>query len=142
MKIITLLLVMASIDIAEANVYKCPGKIEGQYTYQARPCKGATADEHTVKILSSPETVSNGDEKKSSSESENSEKTELTPNGNINSNNPNAAVPPTPQPPPDHPKTMDSTSVRPAPPPPGSAPPVRKPIDPVNAANNKSAPIK
>lgn len=50
MKIITLLLMMLSVGVAEAKVYKCPGKIEGQYIYQERPCKGSKPDEHTLKI--------------------------------------------------------------------------------------------
>lgn len=55
MKIITLLLMMLSIGVAQAKVYKCPGKIEGQYVYQGVPCKGAKADEHTVKIIPADE---------------------------------------------------------------------------------------
>ena len=55
MKIITALLMIVSASIAQAQVYKCPGKIEGQYVYQQRPCKGAKADEHTVKIVPADE---------------------------------------------------------------------------------------
>lgn len=51
MKIITLLLMIVSINVAQAEIYKCPGKLEGQYTYQATPCKGAKADEHTLKVI-------------------------------------------------------------------------------------------
>jgi hypothetical protein len=57
MKIITLTLLtmVFSVGVVQAKVYKCPGKIEGQYTYQEKPCKGAKADEHTVKIVPSDE---------------------------------------------------------------------------------------
>lgn len=55
MKIITLLLMTLSIGVAQAKVYKCPGKMEGQYTYQERPCKGAKPDEHTLKIIPADE---------------------------------------------------------------------------------------
>lgn len=55
MKIITALLMIASAGVAQATVYKCPGKTEGQYVYQEKPCKGAKVDEHTVKIVPSDE---------------------------------------------------------------------------------------
>lgn len=44
------LLALASISVAQAAVYKCPGKAAGQFVYQQSPCKGAKPDEHTVKI--------------------------------------------------------------------------------------------
>jgi hypothetical protein len=55
MKIITLLLMMTSISVAQAQVYRCPGKVEGQYTYQDKQCKGAKVDEHTLKIIPADE---------------------------------------------------------------------------------------
>jgi len=50
MKIISLLLLAASIGIAQANVYKCPGKTQGQFVYQQQACKGAKPEDHTLKI--------------------------------------------------------------------------------------------
>lgn len=50
MKIITLLLLAASIGIAQAKVYKCPGKTQGQFVYQQQACKGEKPDDHTLKI--------------------------------------------------------------------------------------------
>lgn len=50
MKIITFLLLAANIGIAQANVYKCPGKTQGQFVYQQQACKGAKLEEHTLKI--------------------------------------------------------------------------------------------
>lgn len=55
MKIITLLIMMLSVSVVQAKVYKCPGKMEGQYTYQEKPCKGAKVDEHTLKIVPADE---------------------------------------------------------------------------------------
>lgn len=55
MKIIGLLVMMLSVGVAQAKVYKCPGKIEGQYIYQEKPCKGAKPDEHTIKIVPADE---------------------------------------------------------------------------------------
>jgi hypothetical protein len=51
MKIVTLLFMIASVSAAHAEIYKCPGKVEGQFTYQERPCKGAKANEHTLKTV-------------------------------------------------------------------------------------------
>jgi hypothetical protein len=53
MKLIILPLIIASIGIAEASVYKCPGKLEGRYTYQEKPCskKEGAADKNEVKII-------------------------------------------------------------------------------------------
>jgi hypothetical protein len=51
MKIITLLLMITSISAAHAQIYKCPGSVEGKFTYQERPCKGAKVDEHTLKTI-------------------------------------------------------------------------------------------
>jgi hypothetical protein len=55
MKTITLLLMIGGMSVAQAQVYRCPGKVEGQYTYQDRPCKGAKAGEHTIKIIPADE---------------------------------------------------------------------------------------
>jgi hypothetical protein len=44
---------IASIGIAEARVYKCPGKLKGRYTYQEKPCskeKGAI-NKNEIKII-------------------------------------------------------------------------------------------
>lgn len=38
MKLIILPLLIASVGIAEARVYKCPDKVEGRFTYQSKPC--------------------------------------------------------------------------------------------------------
>lgn len=52
MRIITLLLIMLSIGVAQAaKIYKCPGKVEKQYTYQEKPCKGSKVDEHTLNVV-------------------------------------------------------------------------------------------
>jgi hypothetical protein len=52
MKIIALvLLALTSLSVAQAKVYKCPGKTPGQFVYQESLCKGAKPDEHTVKIV-------------------------------------------------------------------------------------------
>lgn len=53
MKLLILPLFIASIGIAEASVYKCPGKIEGRYTYQAKPCSKAegAAEKNNVDIV-------------------------------------------------------------------------------------------
>lgn len=51
MRTIIFLLAMTSITVAHAEIYKCPGKVEGQYTYQKSSCKGAKADQHTLKIV-------------------------------------------------------------------------------------------
>ncbi len=51
MKIITLLMMTTSISVAQAEIYKCPGSVEGKFTYQERPCKGAKVDEHTLKTI-------------------------------------------------------------------------------------------
>lgn len=40
-----------SIGVAQAEIYKCPGSVEGKFTYQERPCKGAKVDEHTLKTI-------------------------------------------------------------------------------------------
>jgi len=53
MKLIILPLLIASIGIAEANVYKCPGAVAGRYTYQEKPCsnvKGAS-EKNKVEIV-------------------------------------------------------------------------------------------
>ena len=56
MKIITLLLMMLTVNVAQAvKIYKCPGKVEGQYTYQEKACKGAKVDEHTLGVVPSNE---------------------------------------------------------------------------------------
>lgn len=101
MKIITLLLFIASIGIAEANnIYKCPGKIEGQYTYQARPCKGAKPDEHMVKILSTGEKKTADTDGKSTTEpADTKETTEQTPETKTDANKADTtqtATPPAP----------------------------------------------
>ncbi len=53
MRLIILPLLIASIGIAEARVYKCPGKLEGRYTYQEKPCskKEGAADKNKVEII-------------------------------------------------------------------------------------------
>ncbi len=51
MKIITLLLLCTSVSIVQAKVYKCPGKVQGQFVYQQQACKGAKPEEHTVTII-------------------------------------------------------------------------------------------
>lgn len=51
MKIISLLLLGASVSVAQAQVYKCPGKVQGQFVYQQQACKGAKPEQHTVKIV-------------------------------------------------------------------------------------------
>jgi len=53
MKLIILPLLIASIGIAEASVYKCPGKLEGRYTYQEKPCskEEGAADKNEVTII-------------------------------------------------------------------------------------------
>ncbi len=38
MKLIILPLLIMSINIAEARVFKCPGEIDGRHTYQEKPC--------------------------------------------------------------------------------------------------------
>lgn len=56
MKIITLLVMMLSVGVAygggvaKAKIYKCPGKIEKQFIYQEKSCKGSKPDEHTLKL--------------------------------------------------------------------------------------------
>ena len=53
MKLIILPLLIASVGIAEARVYKCPGKLEGRYTYQEKPCskEEGAADKNEVAII-------------------------------------------------------------------------------------------
>lgn len=75
MKIVTLLLMMIGMSVAQAepadqtakteqsanakpaekvekgHVYKCPGKMEGHFVYQDRMCQGAKTGEHTIKIV-------------------------------------------------------------------------------------------
>lgn len=53
MKLIILPLLIASIGIAEARVYKCPEKLEGRYTYQEKPCskKDGVTDKNAIKII-------------------------------------------------------------------------------------------
>ncbi|MDQ7089218.1 MAG: hypothetical protein Q9M50_01020 [Methylococcales bacterium] len=53
MKLLILPLLIASIGIAEARVYKCPGKVEGRYTYQEKPCSKAegAAEKNKVDIV-------------------------------------------------------------------------------------------
>lgn len=53
MRLIILPLLIASIGIAEARVYKCPEKLEGRYTYQEKPCskKDGATDKNAIKII-------------------------------------------------------------------------------------------
>jgi hypothetical protein len=37
--------------VAQAQVYKCPGKVQGQFVYQQQACKGAKPEQYTVKIV-------------------------------------------------------------------------------------------
>ncbi|NOQ35382.1 MAG: hypothetical protein GQ569_05735 [Methylococcaceae bacterium] len=45
MKLIILSLLIASVGVAEAKVYKCPEEVEGRFTYQSKPCPNTEEDE-------------------------------------------------------------------------------------------------
>lgn len=53
MKLLILPLLVTSIGIAEAGVYKCPSKINGRYTYQEKPCSKAieAVEKNIVEIV-------------------------------------------------------------------------------------------
>ncbi len=53
MKLIILPLIIASIGVAEARVYKCPEKLAGRYIYQEKPCskEAGAADKNKVNII-------------------------------------------------------------------------------------------
>jgi hypothetical protein len=53
MKLLSLGLMMMTATLVQAKVYKCPGKVEGQYVYQQSSCIGAKVDEHVLSIIPS-----------------------------------------------------------------------------------------
>ncbi|MCK5898088.1 MAG: hypothetical protein KAG06_03345 [Methylococcales bacterium] len=56
MKLIILPLLIASIGIVEAGVYKCPDPVTGKLTYQARPCKNqGNSNDNKVRIMPADE---------------------------------------------------------------------------------------
>ncbi|MCK5871790.1 MAG: hypothetical protein KAG26_03100 [Methylococcales bacterium] len=52
MRLIILPLLIASVGIVEAGVYKCPDPVTGKLTYQARPCNNqGNSTENKVRIM-------------------------------------------------------------------------------------------
>lgn len=54
-RVFNFLILLLMTSTVQAKVYKCPGKVEGQYIYQQSACKGAKVDEHTLTIIPSDE---------------------------------------------------------------------------------------